>query len=150
MLNLGFFIAVSGLAIALTANPLSAQTPDHAAVRRAVLDYVEGFYTGDSTLHLRSIRPEVYKYGFSRNQQTGAYTGAQFTWQQFHESTAEVRQSGPAPADFPREIVVFDVLDQTASARLTAVWGIDYLLLGKFDGKWMITHVLWQTPPPKP
>jgi hypothetical protein len=39
------------------------------------------------------------------------------------------------------------VLDQTASAKLTASWGIDYLLLAKYDGRWMITHVLWQTPP---
>ncbi|MBC7790917.1 MAG: nuclear transport factor 2 family protein, partial [Anaerolineae bacterium] len=40
----------------------------------------------------------------------------------------------------------FDVLDQTASAKLTAWWGTDYLLLGKYDGKWMISHVLWQSP----
>lgn len=76
MLRLRLLAALSGVAAAIMTIPLSAQTPDHAAVRRAVLDYVEGFYTGDSTLHLRSIRPEVYKYGFSRNRQTGAYTGA--------------------------------------------------------------------------
>jgi hypothetical protein len=150
MLKPRWVATIAGVALVTVATPLTAQTPDHAAVHRAVLDYVEGFYNGDSTLHIRSIRPEVYKYGFSRNPQTGAYTGAQFTWQQFGESTAEVREGGEAaPPNAPREIVIFDVLDQTASAKLTAAWGVDYLLLGKYDGKWMISHVLWQTPPPK-
>ncbi len=42
---------------------------------------------------------------------------------------------------------VFDVQDQTASAKLTASWGTDYLLLAKVGDRWMITHVLWQSPP---
>ena len=41
----------------------------------------------------------------------------------------------------PREIVVLDVLDKIASAKLTAQWGIDYFQLEKMDGKWMIRHV---------
>jgi hypothetical protein len=59
-----------------------------------------------------------------------------------------VRRSGrTVPANAPRGIEIFDVLDQTASAKLTAWWGIDYLLLARIDGRWMITHVLWQSPP---
>lgn len=37
--------------------------------------------------------------------------------------------------------------NQTASAKLTAWWGTDYLLLAKYDGRWMIRQVLWQSPP---
>jgi hypothetical protein len=44
-------------------------------------------------------------------------------------------------------VEVYDVQNQTASAKLTAFWGTDYLLLGKYDGKWMISSVLWQSPP---
>ena len=134
-------------ALALAA-PLAAQSPDHDAVRRAALDYLEGFYTGDSTLHMRSIRPEVFKFGFSRNRE-GAYSGSQMTWPQFHAFTSRVRTNNrPAPADAPKEVIIFEVLDQTASAKVVAWWGIDYLLLGRYDGKWMISHVLWQSPPP--
>lgn len=135
--------------LAAFALPLAAQTPEHDAVRRAAMDYIEGFYTGDSTLHIRSIRPEVYKYGFSRNRETGAYTGMQMTWPQFHAFTNRVRTNNrPAPANAPKEVVIYEVNDQTASAKVTAWWGIDYLLLAKYDGKWMISHVLWQSPPP--
>ena len=33
------------------------------------------------------------------------------------------------------------------AAKVTAWWGTDYLLLGKFDGRWMIRDVLWESPP---
>ncbi|HEX2716302.1 MAG TPA: nuclear transport factor 2 family protein, partial [Gemmatimonadaceae bacterium] len=54
----------------------------------------------------------------------------------------------PVAPNAPKEIVLLDVLDQTAVAKLTARWGTDYLLLAKGeDGRWQITHVLWQSPP---
>ena len=45
----------------------------------------------------------------------------------------------------PRKVEVFDVLSQTASVKVHADWGTDYMLLAKYEGKWMITHVLWQS-----
>jgi hypothetical protein len=32
-------------------------------------------------------------------------------------------------------------------SSLTALWGIDFLLLGKDEEKWMICHVLWLSTP---
>jgi len=51
------------------------------------------------------------------------------------------------PASTAKEIALLDVQDQTARTKLTAWWGTDYLLLARHDGRWMITHVLWQSPP---
>jgi hypothetical protein len=69
------------------------------------------------------------------------------TWPEFHAYANRVKASGrPTPASAPRAIALLDVLDRTASAKLPASWGTDYLLLGKFDDRWMITHVLWQSP----
>jgi hypothetical protein len=137
--------------VALAAPPVAAQTPnDREQVRRAVLDYVEGFYEGDSTKHVRSIMPEVYKYGYWIPRDSTRYQGERMTWPEFHAYTNRVRANKRfQPATAPKEVVVFDVLDQTASAKLTAYWGVDYLLLAKRDGRWMISHVLWQTPPRK-
>jgi hypothetical protein len=139
-----------------TASILGAQSPqsaddERAAVTRAVLDYVEGFYEGDSTKLVRSIRPEVFKYGFWIPRGSTSYRGEQMTWPEFHAYANRVKANKSfAPATAPKDIVIFEVLDQTASAKLTAFWGIDYLLLAKHDGKWMISHVLWQTPPRRP
>ena len=136
--------------LGVLALPAVAQsfTPDTAGVRAAVLDYLEGFYQGDTTRFVRSIRPDVFKYGYWRRQNSAGYEGGQMTWREMHESANGVREENePLPANAPREIVLLDVLDQTAAAKLTALWGIDYLLLARENGRWMITHVLWQSPP---
>ncbi|MBK8247308.1 MAG: nuclear transport factor 2 family protein [Gemmatimonadetes bacterium] len=131
---------------------LQAQAPaDRDGVRRAAMDYLEGFYEGDSTKHLRSIRPEVYKYGFYKPAADKPYQGNQMTWAGFMDFTRNVRtRKNFAPATAPKEVAILEVQDQTAAAKVTAWWGTDYLLLGKFDDRWMVTHVLWQSPPPRP
>ena len=140
---------LTAIALTLFVAPLSAQSAaDKEGVRRAVLDYVEGFYEGDTVKLVRSIRPEVVKYGYYIPRDKTAYVGSAMPWTEFLAYANRVKQSGrPAPATAPKEIALLDVADQTASAKLTANWGIDYLHLAKFDGKWMITQVLWQSAP---
>jgi hypothetical protein len=48
-----------------------------------------------------------------------------------------------------KEVTVLDVLDQTASAKVVAMWGIDYMHLAKYDGRWQIINIVWQAHPPK-
>lgn len=121
---------------------------DRDGVRRAVLDYVEGFYEGDTAKLVRSVHPEVQKYGFWIPRDSTRYSGEPMPWPEFLAFARRVRERGtPAPADAPKEILVYDVQDQTASAKLTAWWGTDYLLLAKHNDRWMVRMVLWQSPP---
>ena len=71
------------------------------------------------------------------------------TWQQLYDLAGKWNAKGTLPKDAPRIIEIFDVQDQTASAKLTAQWGTDYFQLARYDGKWMIVNVLWQSPPRK-
>jgi len=135
------------------ASPVAGQSAsaDTEAVRRAALDYLEGFYEGDSTKHIRSIMPEVYKYGYMWLPAQNRYNGSQMTWQGFKQYVERFNAAGrKTPASAPKDVVIYEVLDQTASAKVTATWGIDYLLLAKRDGRWMISHVLWQSAPRPP
>lgn len=139
------------LAALVPLQPLAAQgADDREQVRAAVLDYVEGFYLGDTTRFLRSIRPEVYKYGFARARDGSGWTGNQMPFGGFMQFANGVKAGRiTTPPNAPKEIVLLDVQDRTAAAKLTAWWGTDYLLLGRFGDRWMITHVLWQSPPAK-
>ncbi len=130
--------------------PLSAQhADDEAAVRAAALDYIEGFYEGDSTKLVRSVWPEVRKWGYARSRADTAYRGMAMPYPAFMAFARGVRAGrNRPPADAPKEITLFEVQDQTASAKVVAWWGTDYLLLAKEGGRWMITHVLWQNLPP--
>ncbi len=115
-------------------------------VRRAALDYVEGFYEGDTVKLVRALRPDLSKYGFWRDS-TGRYESERMTFAEAIAYGAKVKaQKRPVNASWPKDVVVYEVQDQTATAKVTAWWGTDYLLLGKYGGKWMISDVLWQGP----
>ena len=144
-------MTVAALALAIAVAPAGAQgkSADTEAVRRAVMDYVEGFYEGDSTKLTRALRPDMYKYGFWRDS-TSRYGGSQMTFAQALAFAGRVKARGTQqPATAPKVVEVFEVQDQTAAAKLTAYWGTDYVLLARYDGRWMISHVLWQGPPAK-
>jgi hypothetical protein len=152
MRRTAFYFAVALAATMMTPRATRAQTQDdRSGVRRAVQDYVEGFYEGDTAKLVRSVRPEVYKYGFWRQRDSASYVGEQMKYPEFLAYARRVKQNNrPTPATAPKKIELYDVQNMTASAKLTAFWGTDYLLLGKYDGRWMISHVMWQSPPKSP
>ena len=117
-----------------------------ASYEQAVLDYVEALYEADSARIEKSVHRDLFKLGFERDKD-GAYKPYRMTYQELYDLAGRWNKTGRIPKNSKKEIVVYDVADQTASAKLTAMWGIDYLHLAKFDGKWMITDILWQTPP---
>ena len=141
------FLIVWFAAIILISTSVQAQQDDKELVRQAVLDYVEALYEVDSSRIQRSVHPDLFKIGFARGRD-GVYKPSRMTYQELFDLAASWNKSGRVPKDSKKEIVVFDVVDQTAAAKLTAFWGIDYLHLAKFEGKWKITDILWQTPPP--
>jgi hypothetical protein len=135
----------------LPASVAAQQSPgadaEREAVRQAVLDYVEGVYEVNPARIERSVHPELVKRGFFVKKGETAYSSDSMTFQQLVALAGTYNKSGRIGKDAPKEIVVFDVSDQTASAKLTAVWGIDYIHLAKYEGKWKFVNVLWQTPP---
>jgi hypothetical protein len=128
-----------------------AQTDaDREAVRQAALDYVEGIYNVDPSRIERSVHPKLAKLGFYRGPKDEAYRApSAMTFERLIEVAKNYNKEGKLPKDAPKEVTVLDVLDQTATVKLVAEWGIDYMHLAKFDGKWMIVNVLWQSPPKK-
>ena len=128
------------------AKPAAQLPDDREAVKQAVLDYVEALYEADSTRIARSVHRDLFKLGFERDKD-GTYKPYRMTYQELYDLAGRWNKTGRIPKNSKKEIVVYDVADQTAAAKLTAMWGIDYLHLAKFDGKWMITDILWQTPP---
>ena len=145
-------LSMIALFVALTLPGFAAQAQsndEREAVKQAVLDYVEGVYNIDPARIERSVHPDLAKRGYWRAQGKEAYTNGKMTFAQLVEVAKTWNKEGKLSKDAPKDITIFDVLDQTASAKLVAQWGIDYFHLAKYDGKWMIVNVLWQSPPPK-
>src|ERR1044071_2802188 len=116
------------LTLLLFACAALAQSTPPEGVRAAVLDYVEGFYEGDTVKLKRSVSATLYKYGYWRDKQTNKYGGEQMTFRQAVDYTKGVMEKKRfAKADAPKNIVILDQEEQVACAKLTAWWGIDYL-----------------------
>lgn len=145
------FLTVLTLAtMTLSASAQQPASADREGVRRAALDYLEGFYEGDSAKIVRSVRPDVRKAGYYQAQGSATYVAEEMPFAAMIEYTNNFRKRGRStPATAPREVTVGEVNDQIATAKVVAWWGIDYLQLAKYEGKWMIVNVMWQSPPKK-
>lgn len=142
-------LIAAGAALLLTAAAVvvAAQNGEREAIRQAALDYVEGVYTVQPQRIERSVHPTLVKRGFCRKDAGGPYVESPMTYEQLVNLAASWNKSGKRDTAV-KKVEVLDALDQTAVAKVTASWGVDYLLLGKYDGKWKISQILWQSPPP--
>jgi hypothetical protein len=142
---------LTGILLALTllvpTTALAQTASDRAGVRQAATDYVEALYQVDSMRVVRSVHPELVKYGYHTND--GSYRGTPMTYAELKQLAVNWNkdQRRVDPDTATKEVFVLDVLDKTASAKIVARWGIDYMHLAKVDGTWMIRQILWQSPP---
>ena len=141
-------VPVFALSLAIS-SPAAAQTPaDREAVRSAALDYVEGVYNVQPERIKRSVHPSLVKRGYSKRSADTPYVETSMTFDQLVNLAATWNKEGKRDLSV-KKVEVLEVLDQTAVAKVTAAWGVDYMLLGKYDGQWKIQQILWQSPPPK-
>ena len=149
LLILPALAVVAAVASLLAPGLPAGEADDEKAVRQAVLDYVEGIYEVDPSRIERSVHKDLRKLGFRYSEEDGAYQGPlPMTYQELHDLAGRWNKERRAEAATAvKTIELHEVLDETASAKLTADWGIDYMHLAKFDGRWMIVNVLWQSAP---
>ena len=145
---LSAFALTAVLALAPTGSSQTNGAGDRDAVRQAALDYVEGIYTVQPDRITRSVHPTLVKRGFYKKDAATPYVEMPMTFDQLVNLASSWNKEGRRDTSV-KEVAVLDVLDQTAVAKVTASWGVDYMLLGKYDGTWKITQILWQSPPPK-
>lgn len=134
------------LIFALVFSVVTAQVSDSLQVQRAALDYLEGFYEGDTLKLQRSLSPELHKFGYYKDK-VGQYEGHKMSFADaisFAKNVSE-KKKFPKP-DAPKQVWVMEVQEQIACVKVVAWWGMDYLLLAKQDGSWRIEQVIWQGP----
>lgn len=136
--------------ITLSTTPAAAQAPapddaDAKAIRQAALDYIEGWYEGSVDRMTRALHPELVKRiivnerGASRIDDMGASRLIANVRAGYGKETPKERQM--------KAITILDRFENAAVAKIVASDWIDYLQLGKVDGRWVIINVLWERKP---
>ena len=142
-------LLIAFAALLLPSTTTAQTAADKDAVRQAALDYVEGVYQVDPSRIERSVHKNLTKRGFWREPAEAAYRPESvMTFDQLMKLTAAWNKDGKRDTSI-KQVEVLDVLDQTASAKIVAMWGIDYMHLAKYDGRWQIINIVWQAHPPK-
>ena len=105
------------------------------------LDYIEGWYSGDSARIERAIHPELAK----RIQETTA-TGELVVEHSGAKELVNWTAQGIGKADpHPRsDVQILDIFGRTASVRIDAGSWVDYLHLIHTSKGWKIINVLWE------
>jgi hypothetical protein len=103
----------------------------------------------DSTKIIKSVDTTLRKVGYWYNPDKKQYVNnLEMTHQQLVRLAAHWNSDyDQVDETSPKEIEIFDVNSKTASAKLTAEWGIDLFHLAKVDHQWKIVNVIWQSQP---
>ena len=140
--------SITILLCVIAINLSQAQISDKEGVKKACMNYLEGFYEGNSDKLTAYLQPSLNKFGFWKDDDTNSYR--QVNHMSFEAALAfakNVKEKKEFPAaDAPKKVEVLDISNTIASAKVTAWWGIDYMLLSKRGDKWMIEQVIWEGP----
>lgn len=141
------------LLVLLVVAPLTlaaAQTADDSAgIRRAALDYIDGYYAGDAARMERALHPELAKRIVRTNERGRSQLG-QMSALTLVQGTRDGGGKDTPAADRRNDVTIFDIYGNSASAKIYASGWVDYLHLAKWNGRWVIVNVLWELHPPRP
>ena len=123
--------------------------PEFKAVQKAMLNYVEALYEVDTNRIIASVHPTLRKIGYWYNPDSKKYMdNLNMSFDQLVSLTARWNAKGNnADKNSRKNVIVYEVNDRTASGKVEAVWGIDYIHLAKLEDKWMIMNIVWQSYP---
>jgi peroxiredoxin len=136
------FYLISLLVISGKTQTASSHTDDSLAIRKAVLDYAEGYYSGDAARMERAIHFDLNKATPRDLPATGKTMLVYTTYSSLVENT---RAKVGLLSDTARHIKVkvLNVDTDVANAQVMSANFCDYLQLVKFDNQWKIVNVLF-------
>lgn len=121
-------------------------------IEEAILNYVEGVYIADSCRIYDSVHRGVVIRGTCAieegEQEDPAEVRSVKDLITHHGTANSSHLPGRVPA--AKKIVIYDVQENTATARLTAAWGTEYIHLARIEGKWYLVNILCQPLAPHP
>ncbi|MFC0604501.1 histidine phosphatase family protein [Winogradskyella pulchriflava] len=140
------FILALFLALSFTA--VAQEQSDKAQIETTLNNYIDGFYEGDTLKLKAALKPRLYKFGYWKNKDSGKYEySSQMTYDKALAFALRVSEGNNKKSeDTFREVEIYDIGNHIASAKVMAYWGVDYILLSKEEGKWMIEQVIWEGP----
>lgn len=126
-----------------------AQSADSASIRKAAIDYVEGFYKADAQRVAQGVSPELVKRivikddkGNSMINNMGS-SALIFAASKNTNSNPQSVITNNEP--FRIDVSIYDITAEMASVKIKTnkFKFVDYAHLAKINGEWKVVNVLW-------
>ena len=137
---------LTALLLFASAAAYSQTDADREAIKRTAINYAEGWYEGNAEKMESSLHPDLAKriVRTNDNGQSGlgnmsALTLVQATRGGSGKQTPKEEQQ--------KDVTILDALGGAATVKLEMRDWVDYMHIGKFNGKWVIINVLWELKP---
>jgi hypothetical protein len=126
-----------------------AQTDaDREAIKRTALNYAEGWYEGNAEKMESSLSPDLAKR-IVRNNPQGQSVLGQMTAMALVQGTRGGFGKETPKEQQQKDVTILDAMSNSATVKLEMRDWVDYMHVGKMNGKWVIINVLWEMKPPK-
>jgi hypothetical protein len=132
------------LAVSCCAQGQANVERENAAIREAVLNYIEGWYEANPARMEKALDAELVKRCVEKSPtgksvliSIGARTMVDYTRAGGGSKTPKEKRQN--------EVVILDASGGIATAKALSADYIDYVHLAKIDGQWKIVNVLWKS-----
>jgi hypothetical protein len=141
-----FFVALLIIGSVFSA---AAQTdPEREAIKRTALNYAEGWYEGNAEKMESALHPHLAKRIVRTNDKGQSGLGQMTAMELVQGTRSGFGKQTPA-AEQQKDVTILDVLSGAATVKLEMRDWVDYMHVGKYNGKWVIVNVLWEMKPKK-
>ena len=136
------------LVLMFAAAGLAQTDADREAIKRTSLNYAEGWYEGDAAKMESALSPDLAKRIVRTNAQGQSGLG-QMTAMSLVQGTRGGSGKDTPKAQQQKDVTILDMFGSAATVKLEMRDWIDYMHVGKMNGRWVIINVLWETKPAK-
>ena len=137
-----------GLLFILVFSAVAQTDADRDAIKRTALNYAEGWYEGNADKMESALHPHLAKRIVRTNDKGQSNLGQMTALELVQGTRSGFGKQTPA-AEQQKDVTILDMLGGAATVKLEMRDWVDYMHIGKFNGKWVIVNVLWETKPRK-
>jgi hypothetical protein len=136
---------VAVILLGLVCNVAWADVSDDDAVRAAVLDYAEGWATGDAERMARALHPQASRRRVVADVLTGEFRVQVMDAATLLRATRDGAGKDVAEGPLNLRVAILDRHGDMATARVVSALYVDYLQLARWEDRWVVLSVLWGT-----
>lgn len=134
--------------VAMAISVFGQTDADREAIKRTALNYAEGWYEGNADKMESALSPDLAKR-IARTNPQGQSSLGQMTALTLVQATRGGSGKSTPKEEQQKDVSILDILGGAATVKLEMRDWVDYMHIGKMNGKWVIINVLWENKPKK-